>query len=265
LNIQGFYDTYAYLFARKKFFRLNKVFFQLSLRGLGILNYKNDVVSGEQHFLRERFRSVARPIVFDVGANVGGYASAVLSQNPNAQLFAFEPHPETFQQLSENLIGREIQLINAACGRVAGEMILYDYSTAASEHASFYQEVIEQLHHKEARAHSVQVIDLDTFASGRGIEHIDLLKIDTEGHELVVLDGAQRLLRDRKISAIQFEFNEMNVISRTFFRDFYTALPEYKLFRMVRDGLIPLPEYSPGLCEIFLFQNIVALLRPPSL
>jgi FkbM family methyltransferase len=194
---------------------------------------------------------------------VGCYSFAVFAQNPNAQLFAFEPHPETFQRLSENLAAREAQLINAACGKVAGEMVLYDYSTGASEHASLYQQVIEQIHHREAQAHNVQVIDLDTFVSDRGIKQIDLLKIDTEGHELSVLEGAQRLLRDRRISAIQFEFNEMNVISRTFFRDFYTALPEYKLFRMVRDGLIPLPTYSPGLCEIFSFRTSWLFCVPP--
>jgi FkbM family methyltransferase len=261
LNIQRVIDGYAYLFARKRFFRINKLLHQVSLRGIGILNYKNDVISGEQNFLRKLLHKVPRPIVFDVGANVGSYTSAVLAENPDAQIFAFEPHPATFAKMSANLISSNAQLFNVACGKESGEMILYDYSTAGSEHASLYQEVIEQLHHQDARAHTIRIIDLDTFVEDHKIQRIDLLKIDTEGHELAVLEGAHRLLKARQISAIQFEFNEMNVISRTFFRDFYSALPEYRLYRMVRDGLIPISEYSSGLCEIFLFQNIVALLN----
>jgi FkbM family methyltransferase len=260
-KLERIFDLYSYLFARKKFYRLNKALFRLSLRGLGILNFKDDVVSGEAHFLRERLRSVSKPVVFDVGANVGNYSSAVLNANPNAQLFSFEPHPGTFQGLSERLTPRGVQVINAACGKVAGRVVLYDYVTAGSEHASFYKGVIEELHRKEAHGHEVDVVDLDTFLSDRNIAHIDLLKIDTEGHELEVLSGAKHLLRARKVKAIQFEFNEMNLISRTFLRDFSAALPEYSLHRMVRDGLVSLSEQSPVLGEIFAFQNIVALLR----
>jgi FkbM family methyltransferase len=257
-------DTYASLFARKRFFRLNKFLFQLSLRGLGILNYKNETASGEEHFLRERLRGSVKPVVFDVGANRGDYSLAVLAANPGAQLFSFEPHPETFRRLSENLGQRAVQMINAACGKTKGEMVLYDHSTEGSTHASLYRDVIEELHHQQSQGQTVEVIDLDSFTNEHGIDFIDLLKLDTEGHELEVLGGAQRLLREGRVGAIQFEFNEMNVISRSFFKDFYIALPGYRLHRMLRDGLILLPEYSPTFCELFSFQNVVALLNSSS-
>ena len=258
------FDGYAYLFARKKFYRMNKALFSLSIRGLGILNYKDEVASGEDHFVRQTLSGVSNPVVFDVGANAGDYSATVLSINPNARLFAFEPHPGTFKGLSERLAGRGAQLANVACGSAPSKMVLYDYAGAGSQHASLYKGVIEELHQKESCAYDIDIIDLDTFASGNGIEHIDLLKIDTEGHEFNVLSGAKRLFEYRRISAIQFEFNEMNLVSRTFLRDFYAILPNYRLYRTVRDGLIPLPERPSFTCELFAFQNIVALLRSPS-
>ena len=256
-------DVYAYLFARVRFYRLNRILFELSLRGLGVLNYKDDVASGEDHFLKALVRGVAAPVVLDVGANRGDYSSAVLAASPGARLFAFEPHPVTFQKLAKRLVPLGAQVVNAACGRTADQMLLYDYVTGGSPHASLYPGVIETLHHEESRAYQVKVIDLDKFASEHSIDHVDLLKIDAEGHELEVLGGANRLLRCGQIGAIQFEFNEMNLISRTYLRDFYDVLPGYRLYRMVRDGLVPLAERASPACEIFLFQNIVAL--PPSL
>ena len=258
------FDFYAYLFARKKFYRLNRILFRLSLRGMGIFNYKSDAASGEEYFLREHLRGVEKPVVFDVGANKGDYSSAILKANRDAEVFAFEPHPITFEDLSRRLSPLGAKVINAACGKLPGRMVLYDYLTGGSEHASLYKGVIEELHRQKAQEHTVDVIDLDTFVISRGIKRIHLLKIDTEGHELEVLSGAKRILKEQRIGAIQFEFNEMNLISRTFLRDFYTSLSEYRLHRMVRDGLVPLPEQAPALCELFAFQNIVALPRPLS-
>jgi FkbM family methyltransferase len=262
MNSQALLDAYSYFFARKRFYRLNKLLFHLSLRGLGVLNYQNDQASGEEHFLRGHLAGRGCPVVFDVGANLGSYSLAVLAANPSARIFAFEPHPETFRGLSSNLAGCGVELVNAGCGSEEGRIALYDYSSAGSEHASLYQGVIEQLHGQKARSHDVRIVPLDGFASDRGIARIDLLKIDTEGHELEVLAGAKRLIADRRVTAIHFEFNEMNVISRTYFRDFHAALPEYDLYRMVRDGLVPLTNYSAVLCELFAFQNVVAMLRP---
>jgi hypothetical protein len=121
--------------------------------------------------------------------------------------------------------------------------------------------VIEQIHNAEPDQHVVDVIDLDTFSRDHDISIIHLLKIDTEGHELEVLKGAANMLRENRIRAIQFEFNEMNVVSRVFFKDFCDLLPNYKFYRMLSHGLGPLDPYSPLWCELFAFQNIVALPR----
>ena len=64
------------------------------------------------------------------------------------------------------------------------------------------------------------------------LPNISLLKIDTEGHELPVFRDALESIRANKIDAIKFEFNEMNVISPAFFKDFFNLLNNYLLIRL---------------------------------
>lgn len=91
-----------------------------------------------------------------------------------------------------------------------------------------------------------------------------LLKIDTEGNELAVLHGAQNALKNGKIEMVHFEFNEMNVISRVFFRDFWNLLHPlgFQFYRLLPNSAFEITRYSPVDCEIFAFQNIIASKTP---
>jgi FkbM family methyltransferase len=261
------FDLYARLFSRRRLQKLNRALFHASSRGLGLLNYKDDAASGERRFLKDYLSSCPhpQPVVIDVGANEGAYTAAVVAVKKTARVFAFEPHPATFSRLSSrsSTIGG-VTAINSACGKARCRMVLYDYAgSAGTGHASLHAGVIEGIHKGHSEQRVVDVIDLDTFAAEHGIPLIHLLKIDAEGHELDVLQGARNLLLAGRIRAIQFEFTQINVVARVFLKDFYDLLPRYKFYRMVRDGLIPLGPYSPLQCELFAFQNLVALPDDP--
>jgi FkbM family methyltransferase len=250
------------LFARKRWYPVNKLLFNLSLRGIGVLNDEfAPRYTGELPLLRTLAAQWTRgPVVFDVGANVGEYARMVLEVAPTAALYAFEPHKQTFAnpQSAAQRVG--YAAFNVGCGDREALRTLYDYQGAdGSPHASLYREVIETLHRGDALIHEVRMIALDDFVREHGIARVDLIKIDTEGHELAVLSGLRHAIAAGAVDVIQFEFNSMNVISRSFFRDFCTALPDYTFYRMLPDGGVPLGQYSPTLYEIFAFQNIVAL------
>jgi FkbM family methyltransferase len=252
---------YRALFARRRFYRLNRFLFSMSLRGMGILNYENPDVSGEAWLLRHCLRGLPQPVVVDVGANVGRYARGVMKAAPAAEVYALEPHPLSFERLQQDASEHGYYAHNLACGERKGRATLYDYTGDAqgSSHASLYREVIEELHHKPAAAWEVELTTLDCFLEREEIQHVDLLKIDAEGSELAVLRGAGQALHRDAVDLIQFEFNEMNVASRAFFRDFYTLLDGFAFYRLLPAGAIPLGNYSPLLCEIFAFQNIVAV------
>src|SRR5262245_19248952 len=79
---------------------------------------------------------------------------------------------------------------------------------------------------------------------------------DTEGLARALLNLNDNTLR---VNYIQFEFNEMNVISRTFFLDFMRHLPGYRFFRLLPEGAVSLDTYSPRFMEIFAYQNVVCV------
>jgi FkbM family methyltransferase len=256
------YDLYARLFARKIFNKFNKFIFLLGLRGLGVLNYKSDKQSGEANFVMSHFSNVKKGVIFDVGANVGNYSKSLREINRNMEIYCFEPHPRTFQKLLSTVGPLEIKTFNVGIGSADGKLKLYDYANnKGSEHASLYKDVIETIHQGKAVEHEVEIVTLNTFAIEHQIERVLLLKIDTEGHELEVLKGFEPYIRQNKVDLIHFEFNEMNVVSRVFFKDFWEFLPNYDFYRMMQDGLIPIKNYNPVYCEIFAYQNIVAKLK----
>lgn len=254
--------AYRALFARRVFFRLNKLLYRLGLCGMGVLNYESPRASGEERFLQKYLGRKLGGVVFDVGANVGGYSRKVLRVCPQATVYAFEPHPKTYKTLEKAIDHPGFFPINAAVGEAEGETSLFDYMEQdGSSHASIYRGVIENIHKAASIEHRVKIIDLLGFARSKNLEKIDLLKVDTEGNEFGVLKGIYDYIKDGKVEAIHFEFNEMNVSSRTYFKDFWDLLSNYDLYRLLPDGMIQIDTYNPVFCEIFAYQNIVAILK----
>jgi FkbM family methyltransferase len=271
--------VYRRTFVRRRWYRLNRLLHELSLYGLGVLNYETDELSGESALLgwavggrrvageptgpgSRALAHAAGLVVLDVGANRGDYARKVRELAPDARVFAFEPHPVTFPHLLAAARDGGFTAVNAACGEEPGTLTLYDYagSDTGTQHASLYRGVIEELHAGRATGVDVRVVTVDAFIAEHGIERVRLLKVDTEGHEAGVLRGARGAIAAGRVELVQFEFNAMNVTSRTFFKDFLGLLPGYRFYRLLPDGWVPL-DYNPLRCELFGFQNVLAV-RP---
>lgn len=261
--LQKIIDAYVWVFAKPVFANFNKFLFRISIAGLGVLNYKNSRVSGEQSFLKKYILG-KNGVVMDVGANEGNYSEEVLSLNSIVKVYAFEPHPVTFQRLCKKFrANNQITLVNQGLSSRGGFLELHDYANKdGSSHASLFPEVITEIHGaREAVSHKVSLTTLDEFVEEYCIDSISLLKIDVEGNELEVLRGGAKCLQSKKIAAIHFEFNEMNVASRCFFRDFWQILDGYRFYRLLPGGMLEIKNYSPLHCEIFAYQNIVAILK----
>lgn len=253
---------YRILFARRRFYKWNRLLFHLSARGLGILNYENDRVSGEGWLLRRIVDVFPNPTVLDIGGNVGDYAVAVRKLAPKASVYSFEPHPVTFGRLRVAAERWSFTAINAGCGEREGVLDLYDYADRpdGSAHATLHQGVIEDIHRGRSTPHKVMITTVDRFLIEQRVSQVNLLKIDTEGHEYQVLVGARRALDAGEFDVIHFEFNEMNVMSRRFLRDFRELLPDFRLHRLLPGALLPLnASDAPLLQELFGYQNIVAI------
>ncbi|PIY69225.1 FkbM family methyltransferase [Candidatus Roizmanbacteria bacterium CG_4_10_14_0_8_um_filter_39_9] len=252
---------YQYIFARKIFYPVFKLIYQLSLRGLGILNYQNSYITGEQYLISRlsQYYSGNHVTVFDVGANKGDYIKDIRRYFSNTTIHAFEPNHKLLSVLIKYK-DKKTNIISQGLSDRKSKMTLYDVAdNSGSEHASLYKEVISIYHKKKIRTISVNINTIDAYCKENGIPSVQILKIDTEGNELKVLYGAKAMLNKHMIDFIQFEFNSMNVYSGVFFKMIYNYLDNYWLYRLLPDGLISLREYNSINTEIYAFQNIIAV------
>jgi len=249
------YQIYRFLFARRFFYKWNRWVLHCALKGLGI--NLGQSISGEKACLKKLLCSLYKPVLIDVGANSGEWSRMALQVNPSSQIFAFEPGSLPFEKLKSL---PKITAFNFACGAVEETRPLYDREDQMpSTHASLDSTVITELHQQSATEKMVQVIPLDQFFKTHKIDHVDFLKIDVEGFEYEVLQGASNAIATGKIHAIQFEFNQMNVMRKRFMHDFLKLLPNYTFYRLLPKGRIPLRSYDPTYHELFGFQNILAI------
>ncbi len=141
--------------------------------------------------------------------------------------------------------------------------LLYDdKNNPGSSHASLHSGVFTDLESKPFTEQTIQLTTIDQFVDDNNISKITLLKIDTEGNEYNVLKGAEESIKKGIIDIIQFEFTEMNLFSRHFFNDFYELLiKDYKIYRLLPNSLLEIKNYHPPVCELFAFQNLIAIKR----
>jgi FkbM family methyltransferase len=248
-------------YGRRRFQHLYRRVHGLALAGL---NYgDSDAGRNGEHAFIDRLASQwqERPVVaFDVGAFHGTWTAAVLEHASSATVHAFEPVASSFAQLSAN-VGGQAHVHRCALGAATGTAEMFappDADGSLGELASLHARDLSGFALAVEPIGKVQMRTLDEFCDEQGIAHIDLLKLDTEGHELAVLNGASKLLGSRAIDVIQFEFGGANIDSRTFLRDIVDVLrPTHAVHRLLRDGIEPVRLSERE--EIFVYANYVAL------
>ena len=216
-------------------------------------------------------KDIDSPVMFDVGANIGDYSLCLRDHLPAASIYAFEPAESVYQELARRInaagANRQIQAYNLGFSDSEKLVELYSY-TVEGQDASVLSSIdrrlpTQVLDVRTHRSEQIRVRTIDAFCAAEGIDRVDFLKLDVEGHELSVLRGARRMLTAGAISAIQFEFGPANIYSRTYFYDFWSLLSGmYDIFRIVPKGIAPIGYYGEHR-EIFLTTNYLALKRDP--
>ncbi len=145
--------------------------------------------------------SPSHPLLFDVGANEGQTILEMTREFPQAKVHSFEPSPQTFQRLTTEFGSRpRIELHNLALGDQPGELpftVCDDWSVNDS--------LLSPAWSAPHKTVTVKVSTIDSFCAERSFDHIDWLKIDTQGYDLRVLQGAHSMLASHRIRLVSAE------------------------------------------------------------
>jgi FkbM family methyltransferase len=241
-----------------------------ALQGMNVCAGDGSVDEGEIWVLKyvdATLRKDKALVVFDVGANTGLYGAEVVRQfKDNLRLYAFEPSQEVFTLLAARFSGdKNVECLNFGFSDCEESATLYSFAGQSGLSSVYDRVLFSQLgpngdQHVKGEE-NIKLRTLDSFCVERNIDRVSLLKLDIEGHELRVLRGASGLIQTGAVDFIQFEFGGTNVDSKTFLRDFFDVLqPNYKLYRIVTDGLRSIEPYAER-SEIFLLTNYLAVSR----
>jgi FkbM family methyltransferase len=141
----------------------------------------------------------------DVGANVGLYSIVgARCVSPNGTVYSFEPVPENFEILNQNLSNNgiaNVETAKAAVGDRAGTFSMYLEDNSACTHSL----VKLRDSYRPDQKIEVEAITLDGYFQDRMPILIDTMKIDVEGYEAQVLSGASIVLSRTNHLFIEYE------------------------------------------------------------
>lgn len=155
-------------------------------------------------------------VMLDVGYNRGHFTTEWLNRFPNSKAYGFEPIKELYENAKKDLDNR-IRLFNFGLhNKDESKPIFFlqdGYDGMSSIH--WRKDHFPKFQYKKE---DVVLRTLDSVAELNALEHVDFIKIDTEGNELFVLQGAKEFIKSKNVSAIQIEYGGCYLDSKTTLR-----------------------------------------------
>jgi FkbM family methyltransferase len=175
-------------------------------------------------------------VLFDVGFHRGEWTQEYIQRFPRAHIYAFDPWPRARAFFQDSNFSGNVELFDLAFSNREGRFRFYDYDSGFNSLAQRSGDVIPLV-----GSYDVEVTTLDSWCEHHKIDHIDFLKIDVEGYDLPVLEGAHRLLSAQAIDAFCFEYGDPWIPSRRYLgeADRYVKELGYSLFKLFPHFLAP--------------------------
>ncbi|MBU2541426.1 MAG: FkbM family methyltransferase [Candidatus Omnitrophica bacterium] len=148
-------------------------------------------------------------VILDIGANTGIYSLVAKTINPLAEVYAFEPIPRIFQKLQYNC---QLNNYNIYCQPYAlsnsnGKAVISNTSAENSYPATLSKN-LDYSNSKIVKT-TIPTQTLNRFIEEKQLTRIDLIKIDTESHELEILKGFKNLNEFRPILLIEIFYKDI--------------------------------------------------------
>jgi FkbM family methyltransferase len=166
--------------------------------------------------------------VLDIGANIGMTAIALSQICPRGRIAAIEPLPRTFQYLQRNVAKAgfsNLRIFNFALGSSEGPVLMQGHP---SNFASSFIADNYKIPNSDHFAEKVMVRRLDSAFSELSLDRLDFMKVDVEGFELEVFEGAKETLATYQ-PIVFLEMNHwcLNIYRRMSIPEFRERLMKY--------------------------------------
>lgn len=199
-------------------------------------------------------------LLLDVGANKGDWTAEALElahSQQNVHVHAFEPSLSTRSVLTARFTeSAAVTVQSYALSETVGEATFYSQDNGAGTNSLSSSSGLN--------AEVVKVTTIDRFLQQAGIAAVSMVKIDTEGFDLLVLRGAEKSLHDGRIDVLQFEYNWRWLLNHACLRD---------VFDLISDKPYRFGKLSGGIIEFYdqwhfeldrFFENNYVLIRDGS-
>lgn len=207
-------------------FEVNQDKFEYMLSdGVKIYLYKDSILCRMIYFSFEEteigfLKNFLKPgdCFFDIGANIGLFslhASPIVDKN--GSIYAFEPTPETYYRLNQNILlnnFKNIIIENTGLSDTSGSTEFHVSTNGYDALNSIV--VLSELENNHTTI-SVNTDTVDNYVKLNKIVHIDLIKVDVEGWELNVLKGATSVLTEPDAPVLMVEFTEKNAFTAGYY------------------------------------------------
>lgn len=222
----------SFALVRKLMWRLGRKMYTYA-RGDG----QNDPrTNGEYWLLEHALKASPGPqVLLDVGANKGDWTAQALELAQTSReihVHSFEPSLATRSMLTARFVGSaNVTVQPYALSNTVGEATFYSGEDGSGTNSlSSISGLVKE---------TVKLNTIDNFLQQAGIESVLMVKIDTEGFDLLVLKGAKYALSAGLIDIIQFEYNWRWLLNHASLRDVFDFISNkpYRMGKLVGETI----------------------------
>jgi FkbM family methyltransferase len=168
---------------------------------------KRIIKPNSQHDLKTEFLlkgiiGKERIVLVDIGGHEGGFTDFFRVNKSLVSAIIFEPLPQEADKLRKKFSASpEVIVMEAAVGNHEGEIKFNEYSSSGTSSILNFNENLNASAHLDRETlieHKVKCVQLDNVAVVQDYKEIDLIKIDVQGAELMVIQGAENTLKKTK-------------------------------------------------------------------
>ena len=155
-------------------------------------------------------------IVVDIGAHKGEFLKHIKKIKSIRKVYSLEPQKKVYRELLKEIDNKKFFAYNIAISNRNGKqkMQINDFSMTSTlskvnENSIYYKIKNLIIWNKKKKFEYIKTEKLDLFTKKRKLNKIDLLKVDTEGHELNVVKSGLKTLKKTKYLLIEFRQNDL--------------------------------------------------------